>query len=85
MLRKVGLDLSVLTKGDDYEIYHMPVPKHLPTQASITNVNGKLMITASGGVQVDSWAVASKSEVDDQIAANREKSNPDDYVTWWWN
>lgn len=85
MLRKVGLKLPVLTQDKDYEIYQMPVPKNLPTQASVTNVNGQLMITASGGVQVDSWGVASKSEVDDQIASNREQTNPDDYVTWWWN
>ena len=85
MLRKVGLNLPLLSQGKDYEIYHMPVPKNLPTQASVTNINGQLMITASGGVQVDSWGVASKSEVDDQIASNREQTNPDDYVTWWWN
>lgn len=86
MLKRVGLRIPTLTSADsDYEVYKLPVPKKLPTKASVLKIGSQYMITASGGVQVESWQVAAKSEVDNQIASYREKSNPDDYINWWWN
>lgn len=86
LLKKVGLKLETLTSAkSDYQCYEFPVPKMLPTKASVTRIGNQYMITASGGVQVESWQVAAKTEVDNQIAAHREKTNPDDYINWWWN
>jgi hypothetical protein len=86
MLKRAGLKIPVLTSSSsDYKTFDLAVPRFLPTQASVLKIGNRFMITASGGVQVDSWQVAAKSEVVDGIAAYREKSNPDDYVKWWWN
>lgn len=86
MLKRVGLKIPTLASSDsEYEVYKLPVPKKLPTRASVVKIGSNYMITASGGVQVESWQVASKSEVVEQVAANRDRTNPDDYINWWWN
>lgn len=86
LLKRVGLKLpTMMAKDSDYEVYKLPVPKMLPTKTSVLKIGNRFMITASGGVQVESWQVAAKTAVDDQIAVLREKTNPDDYIQWWWN
>ena len=86
MFKRVGLKVPTLASADShYEVYKLPVPKKLPTKASVLKIGSQYMITASGGVQVESWQVASQSEVDNQLAAHHVKSNPDDYINWWWN
>ncbi|MEC9094544.1 MAG: DUF1598 domain-containing protein [Planctomycetota bacterium] len=86
MLKRVGLKIPTLSSSDsDYEVYQLVVPKKLPTKASVLRIGNNYMITASGGVQVESWQVAANNQIDNQIAVYREKSNPDDYLNWWWN
>ena len=61
------------------------VPKKVPTQCSFVKLTRSWLVTASGGVAIDSWSAANKSEVDASvnkfaaIATNRTADR------WWWN
>jgi len=60
-------------------------PKSVPTQCSFLRIGRNYVITASGGVQIDSWEVASHSEVNPAIGATLEKAAKPDGSAWWWN
>ena len=85
LVNKTGVDISNLL-NDNIRYESRPVPETLPTQCSFINVAAKgYIVTASGGVQVDSWSVAEKSEVVpgvEKIAQIALASHTD---RWWWN
>jgi hypothetical protein len=60
-------------------------PKTVPTQCSFLRIGRKYVITASGGVQIDSWEVASRSEVNPAIGKTLEKAAKPAGSAWWWN
>ena len=60
------------------------VPSKVPSQCSFVHLSGGWMFTASGGVSVDSWKVASSTKVDASLDGMVAKSNPTN-DRWWWN
>ncbi len=48
-------------------------PKTVPSQCSFIRTTDGLSVTASGGVQIDSWAVASNQVVDNSLSKLAEK------------
>ena len=61
-------------------------PKKVATQASATKKGRNWVITASGGVLVDSWAVADETVLDQATGKVRsEAARPADRKQWWWN
>lgn len=65
--------------------FKWPVPKSLATQCSFIKRSNEYVVTASGGVQVDSFTVASRSEVAPQLKDVREKTGLRGDKAWWWN
>ncbi len=63
-----------------------PVPKSVATQCSFIKRDREYVVTASGGVQIDSFAAADRVQVDDTIKSIRDRSvagrSPS---TFWWN
>ncbi len=85
MANKAGCDLSLLMDADalptaDYE----DVPKLVETKASVLAKRGQTFITASGGVEINSWKVLSEKETDGKIelAANDVAPLGDH---WWYD
>jgi hypothetical protein len=88
MLEKVNLDLSTLCSADDspleIEVWHMA--KQVAPQCSFLKTRLGWIVTASGGVDVDSWRVVSKNVVDPAVKAARTKAGyPEDSKNFWWN
>jgi hypothetical protein len=80
-----GCDLSLLTRregGAMVESWH--APKQIATQCSFVKQGSRYVIAASGGVQVESWQVASKEEVSSKVADVRKQS-ASSASTWWWH
>ena len=60
------------------------VPKTVPAECSFVRISQSWLVSASGGVQVDSWSVAEKTEAANlgevaKVATNRTSD------VWWWN
>jgi hypothetical protein len=86
LIGKAGASFPLLTgKDDSYATLKWPTPKQLDTQCSFIKRGGEYVITASGGVQVDSYGVASRVTVNDDIAKVRPKALNRSQATWWWN
>lgn len=60
-------------------------PKTVPTRCSFLKIGRNFVITASGGVQIESWEVASKSEVDAAVGQVHGKAAKPESSAWWWN
>ena len=85
MLDKMGLEIDAIT-GDAVQMPSRPVPSSVPTACSFVNIKGNYVVTASGGVQVDSWAVAGNTSVDTKLAKTSAMAlAANDGNRWWWN
>jgi hypothetical protein len=61
-------------------------PTTVNTISSATKKGRSWVITASGGVQIESWQVASEAAVDESMKAIRTKASPaQGEAAWWWN
>ena len=87
LLERAGASLPVLTDSSSaVSTFKWPVPKKVATQCSFVKRNREFVITASGGVQIDSFGVADKVAVDDSINSVRQSSLAKPAgKTWWWN
>jgi hypothetical protein len=61
------------------------VPKVVPAQCSFVRITNSYLVSASGGVQLDSWGVAAKSEVVPGIGAVAKTAMNRTSESWWWN
>ncbi len=87
LMEKAGCSLPLLTADDSMlMIESWNPPKQVATQSSATKKGRDWIITASGGVLVDSWRVASESKVDAKTGQVHEAAaRPADRKQWWWN
>ena len=83
---KSGLSLSFLTDPHgDLMLESWNPPRGVPSQVSLVKKEGRYIISASGGVEIDSFFVASRSEVVEIIGGLRRESPVPDDASWWWN
>lgn len=86
LLAKANLQLPMILKSDSelrHEVWN--APKSVATQASFLKVGREYIITASGGVEVTSWEVASKTEVSADVQKLREEHKSPAGKNWWAN
>jgi hypothetical protein len=57
--------------------------KTISPEVSFLRTRNSWIVTASGGVQIESWQVASLSEVSDGVKQLREKAAPSSKSLWW--
>jgi hypothetical protein len=85
LIERAGCDLSLLTRADsDLVLASLHPPRTVDTQCSFTKRGREYLITASGGVQIDSWQVAGRWQLGTEIDHLRGNAR----VTsgnWWKN
>lgn len=85
MLKKMGLKIDAIT-GDAVQTPSRPVPSSVPSACSFVVIKNSYVVTTSGGVQVDSWAVAGKTKVDTELAKTSAVAlAANGGNRWWWN
>ncbi len=84
LTEKAGLQMSTLLDPDDVEVEAFPAPKQVDSKASLMKKGRNWVISASGGVQVDSWFYADRVEQSDTPAEARPATLPGG-SNWWWN
>jgi hypothetical protein len=86
LLEKAGLEIPTLQgRAGNLEVMAWPAPKTVPTQCSFIKRGTDYIITASGGVEIASWEVASKSATSAAIGPIREKAAAKTPGSLWWN
>ncbi|HEY2148143.1 MAG TPA: DUF1598 domain-containing protein [Pirellulales bacterium] len=83
---KADCRLDLLMDAKQLPIEEYQVPKQVATQASFVKKGRNYIISASGGVLFQPWAVIRDSKVDSSAAAARGKVVETAKTTsWWWN
>jgi hypothetical protein len=88
LLTKAKCELPQLTSaGGKTALQKWNAPKKVATQSSATKKGSNWVITASGGVSVNSWEAADKVEVVRAVGATREKAKAiaGSSEGLWWN
>lgn len=85
LLQKAGLSLPLLTGADsELELEVWNAPKTVDPQVSFLKTRGGWVVSASGGVEIGSWEVASRHEVTPAVGKVREKALAANTEQWWW-
>jgi len=86
LLGRAGCTFPLLmTDQSDLRPVQMRAPQTIDTQVSFVKRGRNYIISASGGVQIESWLMASRSEVSEEIEAISARVVRPDNAKWWWN
>jgi hypothetical protein len=86
MLAKANLELPTLTSpASKLGLTEWNAPKTVSTQCSAVKRGREYIITASGGVAINSWEVASKSVESSEIKQVRAAAKKGAGSRLWWN
>lgn len=84
LLQKADLRLPTLL-GDADLVAHFYAPKQTDTIANFVETRRDYIVSASGGVMIDSWQVADKHESSDGLTPVRDQADDGRGERWWWN
>ena len=85
LLKKADMSLNYFTDKKKLDVPELNVPKSVPTQCSFCSLSRSTLVTASGGVQVDSWAVIENLKQDKAVSTARTTILAKAGDQWWWN
>ena len=71
--------------NDQVELPKWSVPSTVSTECSFVQIRNSWMVTASGGVQVDSWGVLENVEIDDSVTLIASTAGSARNDSAWWN
>jgi hypothetical protein len=81
---KAKCSVPVLASASEFELASWHIPKHVSTECSFLKAGKEYIITASGGVQIESFAVAGKSKIDGRLVKTRTTLPTPAEGKWWW-
>ena len=81
---KAGYRPQLLLDPTELPVVRWPAPQQVASQASVTKRRNRWIVTASGGVQINSWQVAAEQEHSDQLANLRPQALTPT-TGWWWD
>jgi hypothetical protein len=86
-MEKAGCSLPRIADADfPLAAMKWPVPKAVATQCSFIKRDREYVVTASGGVQIDSFGIANRVQVDNAIKTIRDRSLASrSNSAFWWN
>ena len=85
LLTKANVKLPLLMEQNSpVQMYNWNVPKSVATQCSFLHRGKDYIITASGGVDIDGFAVAENNQVVDAVKTVHQKASPPEGNRWWW-
>ncbi|HUT09634.1 MAG TPA: hypothetical protein VMY42_03995, partial [Thermoguttaceae bacterium] len=80
-----GYSMPTLLDPADVEVEEYFAPTQVDSQASVLKKGRNWVISASGGVMLNSWGIADKLEPSDAPAKVRTDGAPGAQSGWWWN
>jgi len=84
LIEKAGVSLPLLLDARQLPHDQFEAVKRTDSVVSMTQKGSQWIISASGGVQIDSWSIADKKETSPAVAEARTKAQPT-ADRWWWN
>jgi hypothetical protein len=86
LAQRAGLDMSLLLEDSDtIELMKFATPKAVQPQCSFVKGRSGWVITASGGVDINGFAVVENQRIDGQVAQTRSSALAAATDRWWWD
>ncbi|MDZ4782750.1 MAG: DUF1598 domain-containing protein [Planctomycetia bacterium] len=85
LAEKSNCSLDVLLDTNAVRVPQLNAPKQVPTQANFVKKGGNFVISASGGVQINSWLIANENKVSEEMAPARDDAAKARQNNWWWD
>jgi hypothetical protein len=82
---KAGCDLALLLDDERIKVAEYPVPQTVDSRASLIRKGQQWIVGVSGGVEIDSWSVVSRTEVRPDLADKRKQAESTEDKRWWWD
>lgn len=82
---KAGFSMPVLMDSRELATAEFAPPRQVDSKATFIKKGSNFVISASGGVQIDSWGIAGRNEESGSLAPVRKQSAPSNPQQWWWN
>jgi len=85
LTERAGYSMPLLTDSAEVAVDEFPAPRQVDSKVSMARKRGGWVISASGGVMLNSWQVADRTTEDAAPAELRAKSPSTENTNWWWN
>jgi hypothetical protein len=82
---KAGCRLPALMDASGVDIASFPAPREVDTQASLLKKGRNWLISASGGVKVNSRLIVDRVEKTSSLDVIRIRALAREHEEWWWN
>jgi hypothetical protein len=82
---KAGHSMPTLLESPAVKAEVFNAPKQVESKASVLKKGRGWVISASGGVAINSWALADKVQPNEAVAPVRAKAAAAENTAWWWN
>ncbi|MDA1051789.1 MAG: DUF1598 domain-containing protein [Planctomycetota bacterium] len=79
-----GCSLPLLTgASSELALEKWNAAKKISPEVSFLKIRNAWVVSASGGVQIESWQVASRAETDSNVTVVRQRAAPSSKSLWW--
>ena len=85
LTEKAGDSMPTLLESPAVKPDVFNAPKQVESKASVLKRGRNWVISASGGVAINSWAIADKVKPSDTVAPVRAKAVAAENTSWYWN
>ncbi len=85
LVEKLNMNLPGILGHEMVSTPSWNIPQQVPTQCSFVKLSESWLVTASGGVDVDSFAVAEKTETVPSLGKLAVLASKRSADNWWWN
>ena len=86
LVGQAGLQIPHLSHPESpLKVGSWHVPKTIATECSFVKRGRRWVITASGGVEIDSWGIAERSAQQTGLIEMRMSARSHDSDKWWWD
>lgn len=83
--QKAGYDMPTLMNSPSVKADVFNAPKQVASIASVLEKGKNRVVSVSGGVAINSWAIADKVKPSDKVAPVRAKAAFSETANWWRN
>jgi hypothetical protein len=85
LAEKAGYSMPTLMESPEVQPVVFNAPKQVPSMASTLKKGRNWVISVSGGVAIQSWALADTAKQSDTVGPVRAQAAPAETTNWWWN